>query len=248
MELSILSHFGLNANDTRIYEALLKLGRSKTGPLLIETGISSSSAYASLAMLVKNGLASYQVRNNIKYYQAELPEHLIEETKAQAQALERLTKEISSLPIAHTERNEVNVYQGIQGFKRAHEIMANEAKPGEEISATTFSTHYGKSKQIRKFYASLDRKLLLNKKCKIRIILDKDLKDIISSDRSSFVKKYEFRWLPREYFSPCGINISDSMVIIGVGGKNPIAFTMRNKTVIESFRTNFNFLWSKGRR
>jgi len=248
MELSILSRFGLNDNDIRLYEALFKLGRSKTGPLLQATGISSSSAYASLAALVRNGLASYQVRNNIKYYQAELPGRLLDETRAQTHALEKLSKELTSLPIAHMERNEVNVYQGVQGFKRAHEIMVSEAKPGEEINAITYSTYYGKSKQIRKFFSSLDRQLIVHKRCKIRMIVDRDLREIIRSDRSAFAKKYDFRWLPREYFSPCGINVSDSMVIIGVWGKNPIAFAMRNKAVIDSFRTNFDFLWSKGRK
>lgn len=248
MELSILSQFGLNKNDIRVYEALLQLGRSKTGPIIKHIGISSSSTYASLSSLIHRGLVSYQVKNNIKYYQAEVPNQLIEDTRTQTNALEKISKEITSLPITHIERNDINVYQGIHGFRRAYEIMASEVKRGEEINAVTYSSYYGKSKQIRKFFGTLDKKLLLHTKAKIKIIVDKDLKKIITSDRAAFVKKYEFRCLPREYFTPCSFNVSDSMVVMGVSGKSPIAFTIRNKAVIDSFRTNFKLLWEKGEK
>ncbi len=248
MEFSILSKLGLNKNDIRVYETLLKIGRSKTGPIMRSAGISSSSTYASLSSLLERGLASYQVRNNVKYYQAEMPNQLIDDTKTQTVALEKLMKEIVSLPISHTERNEINVYQGFQGFKRAYEVMASEVKKGEKVDVITYSTYYGKSKHIRKFFAELDRKLFLHTKCKINMLVDKDLKEIIMSDRTSFVKKYEFRCLPKEYFNPCCLNISDSMVVMGVWGKNPIAFTIRNPAVVDSFRINFDFLWSKGKK
>ena len=248
MELSILARFGLKKNEIRIYESLLHLGRSKTGAIMEHANISSSSTYMCLASLVKQSLVSYQVRNNVKYYQAELPDQLIEDTQAQAHALERLSKEISSLPITHAERNEINVYQGFQGFKRAYEALAGEVKRDECVKVITYSTHYGKSKLVRKFFAQFDQNLLLNVACRIQMLVDKDLKEIIMSDRSSFVKKYEFRCLPKEYFNPCCVNISDSMVVIGVWSKNPTAFSIRNPAVVESFRTNFDFLWAKGKK
>lgn len=248
MELSILERFGLNRNDILVYKALLEIGRSKTGAIMRQTGISSSSVYASLTPLVSRGLVSYQVRNNVKYYQAEMPDQLIEETKTQAQALEKIMQEIVFLPIKHAERNEVNLYQGVQGFKRAFEVMAGELKQGEVVNAIAYSTHYGKSKTIRSFFASFDKKLLTQIKCKINIIVDEDLRKIIVSDRRAFVKRYAFRCLPKEYFSPCCVNISNSMVVLGVWGKNPIAFTIRNQGVIDSFRANFNFLWEKGKK
>lgn len=248
MEIGKLSKFGLSKNDAKVYETLINLGRSKTGIIIQNAGISSSSTYICLQNLIQKGLVSYQVKNNVKYYQAELPNKLIEDSKSQTEYLEKLSQEITSLPINHLERNDVNVYQGIHGFKRAHEIMASEAKNGEEINAITYSLYFGKSKSIRQFFSNLDKRLLTQIKCKMKMIVDEDLKNVIMSDRSSFVKKYEFRCLPKEYFNPCGINISDSMVIIAVWGKSPIAFTIRNKAVIDSFRANFNFLWSKGRK
>jgi len=248
MELTILERFGLNHNDIVVYKALLTIGRSKTGAIMHQTGISSSSTYASLASLVSRGLVSYQVRNNVKYYQAEMPEQLLEETKKQAHALEKIMQEIVFLPIQHAERNEVNLYQGVQGFKRAFEVMAGELKAGEMVSVITYSTHYGKSKSVRQFFAALDRRILVQTKCKINIVVDEDLKKIITEDRNSFAKRYTFRCLPKEYFSPCCVNISDSMVVLGVWGKNPIAFTIRNHGVIDSFRSNFNFLWDKGKK
>ncbi|MES2215996.1 MAG: helix-turn-helix domain-containing protein [Patescibacteria group bacterium] len=248
MQLSILSRFGLNKNDIAVYDSLLELGRSKTGAIITHARISSSSTYASLNALVRNGLVSYQVRNNVKYYQAEIPTQLIDETRHQTLALEKLSKEITSLPITKSERNEVNVYQGIHGIKRAHEIMANEVKPDEDVNVTAFSTYYARSKQIRRFFASLDKKLITQNKCKMRMIIDKELRDIVIADRPTYYKKYDFRTLPSEYFNPCGLSITDSMVVVSVWSKDPIAFTIRNKAVIDNFRANFNVLWSKGKK
>lgn len=248
MELEVFKQLGLNDNEIKVYRALIDIGRSKTGPILKKASISSSSAYSSLSSLLDRGLVSFQVKNNIKYYQAESPNSLIEQSKAQTKELENISKEISILPIIHNERNEINVYEGAHGFKRAHEIMADEAKKGEEILAITYSKHFGKSKEVRRFFARLDHDLAVNKKCKMRLIVNDELKRIILADRKPFVSKYQFRCLPDEYFSPSGINISNSMLVIGVWGKNPIAFTIRNKAVIESFKSNFDFLWSKGRK
>lgn len=247
MDLAILRSLGLNQNDVKVYASLLQNGRSKTGAIIKDARVSSSSAYASLSALIGKGLVSFQVKNNIKYYQAESPAVLIDEAKARTRALEGLSREISILPIVKNERNEINVFEGEQGFKRAHELMVEEAAKGSEIRAITYSKHYGKSKQVRRFFASMDHRLFA-KRCRIRLIVDEPLKDIIVRDRHGFAKKYEFRCLPSEYFSPSGINLSDSMLVIGVWDKKPIAFTIRNKAIIESFRTNFDFLWSKGRK
>lgn len=248
MELSVLSAHGLNENDIKVYEALLNLGRSKTGAVITKAAISSSSVYASLSLLIQRGLVSYQVKNNVKYYQAEAPNQLIEDSKRQVSALEKLSKAVTSLPITHTERNEINVYQGARGFKRAYEIMASELSKGEEICVTTYSLYYGKSKYIRRFFSELDKNILMHKQGKIRMIADKDLLEIIRSDRRIFAKKYRFRSLPSGFFTPSCFNVSNSMVVLGVWGKNPFAITIRNKAVIESFKLNFNFLWEMAKK
>lgn len=79
MDLSILEQFGLRRNDIKVYNSLLKLGKSKTGLIAKQSRVVSSRVYESLNNLIDNGLVSYEVRNNIRYYQAELPDQFIEE-------------------------------------------------------------------------------------------------------------------------------------------------------------------------
>lgn len=246
MDLDILNKLGLNKNDTSVYATLLRIGRNKTGKIISETGISSSSVYVSLNALIKRGLVSYQVRNNVKYYQAEMPHELIETSKSQVVALEKMMREIVSLPIPTDERNEINVYQGLQGFKRAYEALSAELEEGEEVNVVTYSNYYGKNKQVRNFFAEFDKDIF-RKKCKISMIVDDELKKTIETDRSSFVKKYKFKCLPKEYFNPSCFNVSNSMVVMGVWSKNPVAFTIRNPAIVESFRSNFKFLWKLGK-
>ncbi|MBU3668658.1 MAG: hypothetical protein FGM57_01680 [Candidatus Taylorbacteria bacterium] len=242
MNLEILKKIGLNDNEIRVYNTLLLQGRQKTGKIISTSGISSSSVYASLESLIKKGLVSYQVKNNIKYYQAEMPDSLIEESKEQTKALEELLKDIKMLPVPENERNEVNVYQGVSGFKRAYEIMASELKKGEIVNVVTYSAYYGKRKSIRDFFADLD-KGIFKKGAYISMIADDDLMQIIKKDRP-FASKYNMKRLPKEYFNPSCFNVSDTMVVMGVwSAKEPIAFIMRNPAIVESFRNNFKFLW-----
>ncbi len=248
MNFNILTQIGLNKNEIKVYETLFRLGTSKTGAIMRIAEISSSSTYTSLASLTKRGLVSFQVKNNIKYYRAEVPTDLVQNMKKQTSALETLTKELSQLPITHQERNEINMYQGMEGFKRAYESMLTELKSGEQVSVITYSLYYGKSKQIRTFFSQFDKKLFSTYKCKVRMLVDKNLKQIIASDRPGIVRKYQFKCLPKEYFSPCCFNISESMVVMGVFGSNPVAFTMRNPAIIKSFQANFDLLWNLAKK
>ena len=130
MNTSILKNYGLNRNDIIIYETLLKIGRSKTGPIIKNSQIVSSRVYESLRLLVLRGLVSYQVRNNIKYYQAESPLQLLEEAEKNKLALKELAREVTSLPIILPSRNEVNIFEGKHGFKMAYNQHIERIKKG----------------------------------------------------------------------------------------------------------------------
>ena len=88
MNTSILKSFDLNRNDILVYETLLKIGRSKTGPIIRNSLVGSSRVYESLRILVSRGLVSYQVRNNIKYYQKDKADILICDSSIEIQKTE----------------------------------------------------------------------------------------------------------------------------------------------------------------
>lgn len=244
MNLQILENYGLNRNDITIYEALLSLGSSKTGPIIKQTNISSSRVYESLRNLINRSLVSYQVKNNIKYYSAEPLDQLIASAKDNTLKLEELTEEIGHFPISNLSRNEVNVYEGKHGFRMAFTQHTEALEPNEVVAIIAFSSRSGQHQELRSFLSSMER-IMNTKKCRSQTLRDAKSKDVLG--KIQMTKIHETRFLPSGYFSPTAVNISKREVLLSVWGEKPIVFSMRNPTIVESFRHNFEFLWNNAK-
>jgi sugar-specific transcriptional regulator TrmB len=246
MNTTILKNFGLNRNDITVYETLLKIGRSKTGPIIRNSQIVSSRVYESLRLLVSRGLVSYQVRNNIKYYQAESPEQLIVEAGKNVGELKELAKEITSLPIILPSRNDVNIYEGRHGFKMAFNQHIERMKKGEKVCIIGFSkrayTQSVNAKELRTFFTNTDL-LMIPKKADARVLTERDLLKILKKERID-PSIYKIKYLPAGYFGPCAVNLSETEVLLSIWGESPIVFSIKNPIMIKTFQKNFDFLWS----
>jgi sugar-specific transcriptional regulator TrmB len=240
----ILSKFGLNRNDIIIYTALYGIGRSKTGPIIKETNIVSSRVYESLRILVQKGLVSYQVKNNIKYYQAELPHEIIAEAEKHTLELRRLSQELELFPISHVSRNETNTYEGVRGFKMAYEQHTDSFEPGEEVCIMAFvGKEYMNSRSTRAFFSETVDRIMIEKKCTGRMITHKGIEQNIKKERPDS-SIYTIRHLPEKYRLPYTLNISKKEVMMSVWGENPVVFTIKNPVVVEAFQKNFESMWN----
>ncbi len=245
----ILTRFGLNRNDVKIYTSLFQLGRTKTGKIISLSGVTSSRVYESLRILREKGLVSFEVKNNIKYYKAELPEQLIEDASKNIDDLRQMAKEIKHFPIKKEDRNETNTYEGLHGFKQAFIQHINAIEKNEDVGVIAFNSHTvskQKYSRLRGFFDSIDR-VLFPKTKNVRMILDADLPDDLIIDRKYF-RFYKKRYLPSGYFSPAAINISAREVMISVWGDKPIVFSIKNPVAVASFRKNFDFLWNLAKK
>ncbi len=245
MKLDILKKYALNRNDILVYEALLSLGRSKTGPIIRQTHISSSRVYESLQNLLQKSLVSYNVKNNIKYYLAESLDILLTTAKEDADRLEQLSKEIGLFPTGPIGRNETNVYEGKHGFRMAFNQHVESFESKETVSIVAFSERSGQKRELRSFLSSIE-KIMSQKNCRSQILRDKKSKEKIS--RIQMSKIHETRFLPSGYFSPTAINISKKEVLISIWSDNPIVFSIRNPIVVDSFKRNFEFLWESAKK
>ncbi|MBI5126498.1 MAG: hypothetical protein HZA80_01915 [Candidatus Taylorbacteria bacterium] len=239
----ILKQFGLNPNDIKIYRTLYNLGRSKTGIIIRETAIASSRVYASLQNLVRKGLVSYQVKNNIKYYQAELPDQLIEEAEDNVEELKGFADNLKLFPISKNKRNETNTYEGVHGLKMAYEQHTENLEKGETVSIIAFvGEEYASSQPIRLFFSKTIDRIMIEKKCHGKMITHKEIKKIIKRDRPDS-SIYTIRHLSENYTLPYTVNISKKEVVMGVWGDEPTVFTISNPVVVSAFQKNFDYLW-----
>lgn len=246
MNISVLKNFGLHHNDILVYETLLRLGKTKSGPLIRKSEVVSSRVYEALALLQEKGLVSYEVKNNIRYYRAESPTLLLEANEQHRQELEKLAVEIDTVIVDIPSRNTVNVYEKRHGFRMAFLQHVENLNDKEEISVIAFGPKYGNSRELRTLFNNLDRSMVA-KKCLSKILLDKKLRPIMEKDRAH-LEIYNIRYLPSEYFSPMATNISHNEVLISVWGNEPVALSIKNPTVIKSFQNNFDLMWNKAKK
>lgn len=239
MDNTALIRLGLTVNDVSIFTALASLGKAKTGAIMATSGIGSSQTYLSLGRLIKRGLVSYQVRNNVRYYQAEVPDTLIHDAEETMRSLEYIKKSIVKAPLV-TERNFVNTFETKDGFKKAFLRHIDTLKRGAHISIIGFSTKIPDARSLHQF---LDRcnEIVVEKRCSVRLILDERVRGTKAVPKAA---RITVRFMPASQFAPSAVNISEDEVLLSVWGKNPIAISITEPSVVQSFQSNFETQWS----
>jgi len=85
------------------------------------------------------------------------------------------------------------------------------------------------------------------KKQKLKIILDSSVKETLGKDRER--EKYsEVRYMPKGYISPAAVDIAEDYVYLFLWEDKPFVFMIKNKSLADSFKTYFNFLWKLARK
>ena len=73
-----LGNLGLTKVEAKVYLELLKIGSTKTGPLVKKTGLHRATVYDVLKRLIEKGLVNYITKENTKHFQAIDPHSLLD--------------------------------------------------------------------------------------------------------------------------------------------------------------------------
>ena len=240
MELN-LEELGLSGNESKIYLYLLKHGEKSTGPIIKETGISNSRVYESLNSLIKKGLVTYSVHKRGKYFQASDPSKFIENEEKKLKKIQSLIQELISLQNKEEKETNVAIYEGFEGFKTAFKKIINDCPEKETIYILGFSEQPYATKSLRVFISNMNVKSS-QKKQNLKILLDGSVKETLGKDREK--EKYsEVRYMPKGYISPAAIDIFEDYVYIFLWEEKPFVFMIKNKTIADSFKSYYQFLW-----
>jgi len=224
---------------------LLTLREARTGLLCKETKIASSNIYNILNSLIKKGLVSYKIKNNIKTFIPSNPEILnelfdekqknIEEEKEQIQEL------ISKLKVKEVEeesQSNYRYYEGISGIKGMwYEINSTLNEKSEEL------TYGAKREAFEKLVGFYDEHHKIRNKLKVKskIICPYEFKSL-GNKRENKNTEVKFEKLDNE--AEWGI-IDDIVYIQYSITKNPRGFLIKDKIFAETFKEVFNKIWKK---
>lgn len=236
-----LKELGLTDNESKIYIFLLENGETTTGAIIKETKIANSRVYESLNSLITKGLVNYNIQKDGKHFQATDPQVLAEKEEERMKKVESLVPQLSKLKNNKKKQTLSAVYEGYDGFKTAFKKIIDDCPESGTIHILGFSEQQSKTESLRTFLANMNLRSA-EKKQKLKIILDKSVKNTLGKDREK--EKYtEVKYMPDGYISPGAIDVFGDYVYIFLWEERPYVFMIKNKQVAESFKHYFEFLW-----
>jgi len=242
---TILKRQGFTNNEVLIYEYLLKNGRSKSGPIIKHTKVASSAFYEAVSSLTNKGFISYEVINNIKFYNPETPERQINQLQNDIGDLKAISEMLGEITSAQRDRNMINVYEGNYGFKRAFEEFTKKVNNKDQVKIISYNTEYEKQYDFRKFFINLD-KGIQERGGVAKVLMQKELQGLFKKERAG-INIYDIKTLPSKYFGPWAIDTTPHEVLISIISDNPVAISIKHPIIVESFNKNFDYLWGSAK-
>ena len=242
MDIRILEELGLSSAEAKIYLALLELGQSKTGRIIDQTKLQSSTVYHVLGSLIEKGVVTYVHRGKLKYYQAERPESFyafLEEKKRKLASVMRELKEKEKLS---TLKQNAKVYEGINGVRTAFNDVLSTMKKGEEYYFFQFPIEKLRNEKVQLFLKNYH---LRRSESGIRVkgLGSPECRTLMQGIYS--LPHTKVRYLDNP--APTVVVIYKNKTLFLDWDDVPSAFTIQSKTIYESHKKFFLEKWKKAK-
>jgi len=139
MNTAILEQIGLTKSEIKAYFALLELGTSSVGAILSKSKVPNSKVYIILNRLINKGLVTFSEKSNVKYYNAESPNRILDYIESKKEELNKEKEEMQKiLPLMLKKQEKISentakVFEGRRGMISAYEDVIESLKPNEEM-------------------------------------------------------------------------------------------------------------------
>jgi len=237
-----LINIGLSNREADTYLALLQLQEATVKDIAEKTKESRTHLYDTLKNLIKKGLVSYVIKNDVKYFHPAPPEKLVDYLREKESSFLAILPALLNLHQPHTKKPTVEVYEGAEGMK----TILNDIIRTKQIWMAIGST--GKGPQILSpiFVERFHRDRIRNK-VNLKVLCNSTAE---GRSRAREFNKYgmaEVKFLPKSHQSPATIYIYGNKTAIFMwlaGGDKPFAILIENEEISKSFKSYFNLLWA----
>jgi sugar-specific transcriptional regulator TrmB len=245
----VLEKIGLTEGEIKVYLSLLELGSSTTWNITKKSKISGSKVYEVLDRLITKGLASYIIKNNVRYFEAASPEMIISYLDEKSKMIEEDKMEVKEiipeliLKQSNAAKSEAKIFMGFEGAKTAYEDAIQNLKKGDEIlgwglteQPEQWEVYFNKREKVR------DQKGIIHKS-----IINEKYKSLINV-RKKFPHT-EIRFFPKEMEMPTTVEIwVNKVALFIITPENPITIVIESEAAANSFRKYFKILWKNARK
>tara|TARA_Y100000034_G_scaffold132167_1_gene194515 strand:- start:478 stop:1206 length:729 start_codon:yes stop_codon:yes gene_type:complete len=237
-----LIQLGLNKNEAKVYLVLLKLGTATAIEISQKSNVHRVNVYDILDKLRSKGLISTIMQSKKRIYEAASPQRLKNIIKEKEEILD---KSLPSLLLEFNlkkEKQEVHHFFGIDGVMQAYQMMLDQKDEIVAFVGSGFNRKYLKHRHIVWNKERLRRKItgrVLYYEC----YREDKLKDLKKD------KTIKIRFVPDKFKTPCMVDICGNLVInlLPIEG-NIMAIVIENKTLADSYKQFFEFMWVNANR
>lgn len=237
MNKEILKQIGLTDYESEVYLALLSNGQMSAYELAEKAGLYRQVTYDSLKRLAEKGYVSSVQEGKTKLFKAIDPKLILEFLNEKTESYKQLLPELVKLDNASKQPLSVETYKGKNVVRVALRDIINTLKEG---GGTVLCTAVDESVPFSNYQTVTDQyeRDMLHYKIKERVIIKEKTKGIFQKGTSTYRK------IPEKFFNENPVQIYGNNVQIIVWGNPDYLIIIRNKGVAESYRKQFELLWS----
>ncbi len=240
MNTKILSELGLSEREISVYVALHKLGSTTTGPLVKESGVQNAKIYETLNKLIKKGLATYILKEKIKYFQATDPNSLLNFFEEKKENTKKIIEQLKTLREKKEPEYEAKIYEGIKAIKSVFYEMYDCIGKNSEYCVFPIGESLSRPELINFFNQIFHKRTKM--KIRIKALPNKKVKKIISKFYSHH-KLLSVRYTSQEF--PTGIFIFRDHVLNVTWSEKPVATLIRSRSNYQVWQKFFDKEWNK---
>lgn len=238
-----LETIGLNKNEAKVYEALVKFGPCRAGLIIARLDIHRNLVYQALESLIVKGYATKVTKRGVWHFQITDPESLLTGLKRKEKILSQVIKEIQTYQ--HKTDQQIVVYEGIDSY-RNYWLSSLERVPDGTIDYTVGApTNKDWIKLLGDSYRDY-LELRIKKKIKWKTIHFK-----ITEGERKMLQEYpeltEYRLWPRDVECLGNFNVIHDTVILHAITEPPRIIEIRDKDIVRVFRNYFDMMWEKSK-
>lgn len=243
--VKIVERFGISPTASKVYIALIELGKSSADALAKRVGTYKANTYDALGRLIEIGLVTYVVEKNRKIYMATSPEKLgdiAEEAKQKSvdsyedlkKDLKKILPKLSAKYSSLKEKDLFEVYVGRQAYRSLIKDILRE-KPKHWKGFGNLQVQEFFKYDFKSWFRDVKFMLFATKS---HVVAER-LKE---ARKTTNVK---IKWLPEELQMQVVWTLFGENLLILIYEPDIIAMRVKSKQVVDTFNRQFDYLWKK---
>jgi len=239
-----INSLGLTPSESRVYLALLSLGKGTVSQIADKTNINRRNIYDSLSTLLDKGLIFQIISEREGNYGAVEPNKLQELIQSKELALKNIMPDLQKQFYKKYKKDEAYIYKGIEGFKNYLEDIL---QIGKDVYCVGAKGGWGCQKLGD--FATWFETERINRKIKVYNLFDHEMREIVTKNNPAYNKFADYRFLPPEFSANSAIDIFGDYIVTFTGlynekfDDNVTIFVLINEELADANRTWFKFMW-----